>query len=587
MARVWFDFAAATNGSGSSPNDPKNTLSGFTPVAGDELRFRRGTSYNGTLPLVNGLPGKRTKYSAWYHKDGSDDTSKSRPIFNLSAVLNTYGSTTNKDNIDIDSLHLSAPSLPVISDSYVLYLGHNSAIWNCKVDTNVGAIGAYGKSNVVIAYNEVSGVSYSGTAANNVIGHSDNKQVDNVLIEGNTVVHKGGGGDNCHGIRVDVTSTAVTITNVIIRGNTVSPPVGVEFTTNHKAIGIRLEKTNDAEVCYNEVKGMLTGLFLTGGGVATRIYSHHNRFHHNLNFGEHYTLDTDGCLIEYDDCSFNGTNIEETAMHAYGRGIEFSSSSGQNKCQNHVVRFCVLTGNKNYGGPLDNGSEGVGLGFDDGTRGCVAYGNIITDNEGDGIQYYGGPLGAGWTDTSNHAVANFLKDNGKAAYKNRRTGGTTKVLFGAHIGMSAVIGGQSVVANNVMVGGDCGIRQTSNCVNVSVTNNIFIDVTNAMSFGGAGYGVLVNVFYEKSKTIKKYSTTAVDANGAPTYATLTYAGSNDMTTNPQLDATYRPLPSSPVIGAGNSIGTAFLDFGGRRFKGPCSIGMYEDYVSNSVVPIRL
>lgn len=588
MATVYFDFAAATNGSGVSPQDPKNTLSGFTAASGDELVFRRGTTYTGSLPLVAGTPGKRTKYRAWYHKDGSDDLTKSKPIFNLTAVMSSY-SSTNKDCVEVQSLDLRGAALPVASDSYLVMLGHNSAIWNCDIDSNIGGIGCYGKSNVIIAYNNVKGVSYVGAQATNVIGVSDNKDADNITIEGNIVTFKGGGEANCHGIRAETTLSSTSLTNLRIFNNVVSPPTNESYTTNQRAIGIRVMRCPGAVIAHNTVRGMLTGVFFTGNGVATSIHIHHNALNDNLNFGVHFGSDTDSCLVEYNECSRNGTNIENAIMHAYGRGIEFSSAAGQGKCQNHVVRYNVLSGNKNYGGPLDNGSEGVGLGFDDGVRGCIAYGNIITENEGNGVQYYGGPLGAGWTDTSNHCIANFFSNNAKASFKNRRTGGTTPTSFNAHIGMSATIGLQSVVANNVFTGLDtkCGISQTSNCVNVAIANNIFIDVANAISFGGAGYGCSNNIFHEKTITIKRYSTTAVDGSGAPTYPTLLYSGTNDMLVDPMLDANYRPLPGSPAIGAGDTISVSFLDHGGRRFKTVCSIGMYENYVPSLLPAIRL
>lgn len=588
MSKVWFDFGAATNGNGNSPSTPRNTLTGYTFIASDEHYFRRGTQWAGGITLVSGKPGQKTKYKSWYNVDGSDDMTKTKCIFNATAVISTYAGT-NKDNVEIDSLKFVAPLIAVANDTALIYMGNNSAIWNCEIDTNVGCVGASGKSNVLIAYNTLIGVSHGNTNGNNVIVATDSKDVDNVTIIGNKITFKGGGNLNSHAIKAGADIGTVSMTNLLIAENIIAPPDGTAKTPNQYSIGIRLQRCPGAEIRHNNVKGMLTGLFMTGG-AANAVWSgwvHHNVFSDNWNFGIHAVTDVIGCLFEYNDCSRNGTDQENAVMHAYGRGIEFSGAAGQYRCGNHVVRYNVCNDNLNYGGPLDNGSEGCGLGYDDGCFGCIAYGNIFIGNEGNAIQFYGGPLGTGWTDTSNSAVANFMKDSCKASIKNRRTGGTFKTAFCAHVGMGATIGGQSIVANNVMVGGDCGVSQASNCVNVLVANNIFIDVANAIAFGHAvGYGCFNNVFHSKTIEVKKYATTALDANGTPTFPALAYSGTADSTADPKLDQNYRPLTGSPVIGTGYNIGK-LNDYTGRRFKAACSIGMYEDYSGTSPAPIRL
>lgn len=585
MAKVWFDFSAATNGNGNSPLTPRNTLAGYTFLASDEHFFRRGTTYAGGITLVAGTAGRKTKYSSWYNSDGTDDMSRPRCTFTLTGTLNTYN--TARDNVTVDSLKFVLAAGAVANDSNVIFLGNNSALWNCEIDSNVGCVGAYGKSNVLIAYNSLAGVSHANTNANNVICSSDSRIYDNLQIIGNTIVFKGGGNASSNAIRSGSDSASFPCTNLLIADNTISPPAGTAKTPNQYSHGIRLQCAPNAEIRHNNIKGMLAGIFMTGGGMKWGAWIHHNVLCDNWNFGLHCVTDIDGCLVEYNDCSRNGTDQENAVMHAYGRGIEFSGAAGQYRCGNSVFRFNVMNDNINYGGPQDNGSEGCGLGYDDGTWGCVAYGNVFIGNEGNGIQYYGGPLGTGWTDTSNHAVANFFQNNCKASIKNRRTGGTTKTAFCAHIGMAATIGGQSIVANNVFVGGDCGISQTSNCANVYTANNIFIDVPNAMSFGHAtGYGCFNNVFHSKTITVKKYSTTATDANGTPTYPTLAYNGTNDYTFDPLLDANYRPLGNSPCIAAGNAIATLFVDKMGRKFKSLPSIGMFENSAADALPAIR-
>lgn len=593
MAKVWFDFNAATNGNGASPKTPKNTLVGHTWVGGDEYYFRRGTSHSNPIVLVAGKPGQKTKYKSWYFENGDDDLSRPKCTFNLTAVISGY-SGNNKDNVEIDSLRFVGNAIAVANDACVVYLGHNSAIYNCEIDTNIGCVGLAGKSNVIVANNTLSGVSHSNANGNNLIFATDSRDVDNIRIENNTLTFKGGGNENSHGIRAGADLQQYSMTNLRIIGNTILPVTGATDTTNRnanqKSHGIRLQRCPNAEIAHNNVRGMLAGLFMTGGGTKWGAWVHHNTFSNNWNFGIHAVTDIMDCMIEFNDCSYNGTHIQTADLPAYGRGIEFSGAAGQSRCGFSIVRYNTCNYNYNYGGPLDNGSEGVGIGFDDGTVGCLAYGNTMMGNEGNGLQYYGGPLGAGWTDTSNHCVANLFINNCTASFHNRRTGGTNKTAFSAHVGMAATIGGQSIVANNVMVGGDCGVSQSSNCTNVVVANNVFQDILGAaIAFGhAAGYGCFNNIFFNAASTIKKYATTALDANNSPTYPTLAYDGTADLTTNPLLNTSYRPMSNSPCNGAGYSTAAIkFLDYDAREFKDTPSIGMYENWAPSNFPAIRL
>jgi hypothetical protein len=578
MAKVWFDFSAATNGDGTSPSSPKNTLAGYTFVSGNEHYFRRGTTYAGAFTMVAGKPGRRTKYLTWYNADGTDDQNQLKPIFNATAVLSTYNST-NKDHVEISGLDLRAPAIAVAADTYLVVLGHNSFFTNCAVDTNVGGVSAPGKSNANIMYNTVKAVSYAGAFSNNCINASDNLEVDTVNIIGNTVTFMGGGTTNCLGIRAECSDATLRMTNLRVEGNTVTPPVGTAYTPNQNSIGIRLQGCPDAEVCFNTVKGMLNGISLVDG----RIWAHHNTLQSNLNFGLHLSADSYDCLLEYNDCSFNGTNISNATMFAYGRGIEMSSAAGQSRCARHTVRFNVCNGNLNYGGKDDNGSEGVGIGLDDGTSMCVLYGNVLVGNEGNGVQYFGGDkTNAAIVDTGgNHCVANYFENNCTAAFKNRRTGGTTKTSFISHISVAAAYGTKSIIANNVMKGGQCGISMNSNTdkTKLLIANNVFLDIPHCISAPDAvNLDCRNNLFYSATVTVQKYCTNATDVNGVPTFPNLVFNGVNDVVQDPKFDANYRPLPGSILLGNGYSAGK-FLDFVGKEFKGTPNIGMFANYPS--------
>lgn len=586
MAKIWFDFGATTNGDGTSPRKPKNTLAGFTPNAGDECYFRRATAYTGQLPIVAGTSASnRTKYRAWYNIDGSDDMTKARPLFNLNAVLSTYAA--QPAHVDISSLDLRCNSLPVANDSYLLYVGKDSYVTNCNIDSNIGGLASYGNTGVYLQYNTVSAVSHDNTHNNNVIGCSDVVVMDNININGNTVYHKGGGGATSHAILVACNdTTGKTITNLTMRGNNVSPVVGTPTIANLSAVGIRIQNCADAELCFNTIKGMLSGIFAIGStGYKQRFHAHHNILQYNLNFGLHLSTQTTDCLLEYNDCSFNGTN--NYSANAYGRGIELTSAAGQDSCTNHTVRFNVCNGNFNYGGAADNGSEGVGIGLDDGVNNCAVYGNICKNNEGNGVQVWGGNLNTLWSDTGGHyIVANYFENNCTASFQNRRTSGggsAYKTNFCAHLDLRNTYGTPSILANNVMKGGQAAIWLGSGVDKgkLTVANNIFLDIPDLIcspdSVNMACYNN--NAWNPNVPLVNRYALTTTDSNGQPIFPTLAFTGSNDLAVDPKLDINYRPLASSPMIGAGHYSGS-YLDYSGKPFNSSTpSIGMFENIPS--------
>jgi hypothetical protein len=169
-----------------------------------------------------------------------------------------------------------------------------------------------------------------------------------------------------------------------------------------------------------------------------------------MNFGIHISGLARSYIIERNICNANGGTLTPTY---YGRGIELSSAAGAGAVSGHTIRYNTCKSNYNYGGPLDNGSEGVGIGLDDGVSKCAVYGNIIANNEGNGLQVYGGGDRAKWPDTGGHTIdSNKMDSNCTFSVLNRRSGGTAPSPFQAHIALAWVYGSPTVISNNTFSG---------------------------------------------------------------------------------------------------------------------------------------
>lgn len=583
MATVYFDLPNVTNGTGTSAS-PKNATGWAAQVktAGDTYLFKRGTTSASTaFALTSGTAGNVITWGSWFNADGSDDTTVARPVLVSSSVLSTLAAPANF--VTVQNLEFSAVAMTVADDKAFFFLGTSSTAHNNIIDTNIGVFAAWDKSNVTITSNSVFGVSHSSANNNNVCIVSGTTTMDTITINQNTFRHYGGGGTTSHNVRIETTH-ATGITNLTVYGNSITTSTGIA-NVNKAALGLRLQRTPSADIRANTIRFHLSGIFSIGGGTATAVTFRFNTLQYNSHFGLHLTTDMVGCTIDTNNCSFNGTSTNDGVnLFAYGRGIEMSSAAGQAKCSGHTIRFNTCNNNFNYGGPNDNASEGVGIGFDDGTNGCTCYGNTLQDNEGNGIQYYGGVIGSGSpaiSDTGgNHVVANFFKNNCTNAVKNRRTGGTTLTLFVGHINMATVLGTTpTYVAHNVFVGTTpVAVAQDGSCSLVLVTNNVFMSTAHALMFGNviSVGSVNSNDFFGVTQ---KFCLNGTQADGSPTYAVKTYTGTNDLTFDPSITSTtspaYFPPTTSALIGAGFSYAANQHDFIGTTYTGSPTIGMYQ------------
>jgi parallel beta-helix repeat protein len=258
----------------------------------------------------------------------------------------------------------------------------------------------------------------------------------------------------------------------VIRGNRVSPPPGVNYNPNRGAIGIYLVQGAAATLEGNTVSGMLVGIFINGGD---RSYVGNNHCSGNMNFGIHVTGIARSYLIESNVCNSNGGTLSPTY---YGRGIELTSSAGPDGVSGHTIRYNTCRFNFNYGGPLDNGSEGVGIGLDNGTSKCSVYGNLISNNEGNGIQLYGGGDPARYPDTGGHTImSNIMDSNCTYSFLNRRSGGSAPSPFQAHIALAYIYGSRSVISSNVFMGTTrAGVYTDGTDSNIVAFGNLYLGV---------------------------------------------------------------------------------------------------------------
>lgn len=573
MATYHINPNAADNTGSGTASSPKKTLAGITLAPGDVVRFLRGTTYADTFaPTVTGTSANPITYGAYANADGSDNLALPRPIINLTTVVSTYLSA-NKDFIHYTDLDVRA-TVAVANDTAVFYLGQNATFKRMRVDTNVGCVAAWNKSNVIIEDCELNGVSHTSTNNNNLITISaDNTNIDNIQILRNVLNHKGGGGTSSHIVRAETNSASYALTRLKISGNTALPPGGGEKNPNIDTIGLRLARCPGVMVEKNTINGVLSGAFVSGGGtILTRGTIRKNTFDQCWNFGIHLPGGTRNFLIEKNRCWHPGTNA---GASYYGRGIEISSSSGDGQNGGHTIRFNSCCYAKNYGGPDDNATEGVGIGLDDGTDACIVYGNVMAFNEGNGLQHFGGT----GTQTGGHVISgNYFESNCSAAFKARRTGGQQLTLFIAHCSFSAHKGKTSYVLNNYFAGTTrAGILETVNCDNNIVkANNIFVDVRYPVCMPNGRGLSYHNLFHKPTATLtmQRYSDVNVNGDGVPLLPALAFTGENDYGFDPQLDARRKPRASSPCIGSGKYFVQAF-DYAGLPFKSKPSIGLLE------------
>lgn len=475
MATIYVDPSAAGPGDGSLAN-PFSAWTSVVWLPGNTYLQKRGTTYAGVFrPALSGTREQRITIAAYARFDGSDDPSQPRPVILLpgspttpqqGASISVYGQ--ERDFLTYRNLDIRNPALPEASDVAIVWLGNGCRFENIRLTSNRAGVYVYEKSGVVISGCVLDVVDCAPEFANHGILVAGNTPIDDIQILGNTVVHRGGGSPVSYGIRCETYRPELPLTRLVVRGNRVAPPPGASPSTNRGAIGIYLVNGQTAQLDRNTVTGMLSGIRLSSG---SRNRISNNNCSNNMNFGIHVTGFATGFLIEGNACNRNGGTASPTY---WGRGIELSGAAGPGAVADHTIRRNTCMFNYNYGGPLDNGSEGVGIGLDDGVLRCAILSNQLAFNEGNGIQLYGGPPGSR-TDTGGHTISgNVLDTNCTHAVLNRRSGGSAPSPFYAHVQLAYIYGSRTTITGNLFAGPTRGgIHLDSSSSNVVARNNIY------------------------------------------------------------------------------------------------------------------
>jgi len=479
MATYYIDPTVTGPGSGTLAN-PFRSWTSVSWAPGNTYLQKRGTTYAGVFRLAaSGTASQRITVGAYYRSDGSDDPSQPKPVILLPGAPTTPANGASiavhnqeRDFVTYRNLDIRNPALPEASDVAIIWLGNNCVFENNDVTSNCAGVYIFDKNHVTVSGCVLDVISNSPAYGNQGILVAATANLDDTRLLNNTIRHHGGGTAASHGIRCEPYNDTTSLTNLVIRGNRVSPPRGVNYNTNRGAIGIYVVKGAAATLVRNTVTGMLVGIFINSGDAS---YVGNNNCSNNMNFGIHITGVARSYIIESNVCNSNGGTLSPTY---FGRGIELSSAVGQGAVSGHTIRYNTCRFNYNYGGPLDNGSEGVGIGLDNGTSKCSVYGNIISNNEGNGIQLYGGGDRLKWPDTGGHAImSNMMDSNCTFSVLNRRTGGRTLSSFQAHIALVYIYGSRTVVSNNVFMGSTRqGIYIDSTDSNIAIFGNMYLGV---------------------------------------------------------------------------------------------------------------
>lgn len=450
----YIDPTATGPGNGTLAS-PFRSWTSVSWVPGHTYLQKRGTTYSGVFQVsTSGAPTLPITIGAYYRSNGSDDTSRPKPVIILPGAPTTPANGASiaahnqeRDFVIYRNLDIRNSTLPEESDVAIIWLGNNCVFENNNVTSNCAGVYVFAKNHVTVSGCVLDVISNGATYSNQGILVAANANIDDIRLLNNTVRHRGGGTVHSHAIRCETYNSAAFLTRLVISGNRVSPPPGIDYNPNRRAIGIYLVQGAAATLDKNTVSGMLVGIFINSGD---RSYVGNNNCSNNMNFGIHISGVARSYIIEKNVCNTNGGDF---APSWYGRGIELTSAAGPDTVSGHTIRNNTCRFNRNYGGPLDNGSEGVGIGLDNGVSKCSVYGNIISNNEGNGIQVYGGGDPARWPDTGGHTISsNRLDSNCSFSVMNRRSRGTTPSPFQAHIALAYVYGSPTLVSNNAFSG---------------------------------------------------------------------------------------------------------------------------------------
>lgn len=513
MQTYYFDFSRAANGVGSLA-DPFNTLTGMPVGASNTYKMKRGTSWAGVFPpIAAGTAQYKTTFTSYFNVDGTDDVLQPLPFLNLGDSALPGG----VDDVCFDKLSIKCVRLVAANDVGIWNNGNGVTFTDCFLDTNLTGLFFYNNSRVLISGNTIRTATMA-TTANAVMGvvFTGEAQMAGNVVENNFLLTGDAGNGSSHVIRAEGYNGGKQI-GLRISGNYIRTISGA-MTTVETKIGIFANNCDDAVIAGNDVSHMLSGVFCN---AATRVKISANRLNYNGNFGVHVTTNTSYFEIEDNECSYNGS---ATGMNFWGRGIELSGAGVQNSCTQHIVRGNTCAYNMNYGGPVDNGTEGVGIGLDDATSFCQVHNNTLYRNDGNGIQAYGGD--APPSETGGNTISNnIFFENGLVSFWGRRTGGDNFTPGAVQLGFSGTHGTTTLVAHNIFVGGVGGSREDADCTNILKFSNTFVDQTMYCIASTLAYGTDSNRYHIDVPI--QIGSLALDADNSPAPVLLSAGSATD------------------------------------------------------------
>lgn len=244
-----------------------------------------------------------------------------------------------------------------------------------------------------------------------------------------------------------------------IANNTLDNNRGRGSTNNTSNVQIKcFARLTNSSIRWNTLtRGKYTDIWVNGAATVSTFDGLviENNFSDGAQFGVHLSgrirgTATSPIIVQYNRLWRNGSidggqTPADPAM--YGRSIEIFAAGGTAEADMPAyitVRWNDLSYAYNFGGPIQNATEGVGLGFDDNTRFLTGYGNVIVRNEGNGC--------AVWNDKYHRVFANVFIDNFKLPADRRGNTGP-QGYSGAPADLTIGLGPETLAFCNAIVTG--------------------------------------------------------------------------------------------------------------------------------------
>lgn len=527
-------------------------------VAGDMVLQKAGTTYTGQLaPSTNGAQGNPIIFGVYQScavparvTDGS-----ARAIIDGNNAVAPVISITSRTDITIDGIDVQGTSDATgvachtrAQQSTRITVKYSTA----RVGNGTGKCGFTDNRGNSDLWEHLSatGMNQSGFLVYGPTGSSatDITIQDSVFNDNNTVLSA-----SHAGIKWGPDDATPTMTRLIIRRNTCSNNGGATVGNGIRSSGSLLA----ADISYNTCTANKYGIYLesatdtdgSGDSYAGTVV-HHNTVNLNSVAGIQSNR-ADFHIVEYNTANQNGS----ASAPNFGRGIEIVGTTA-NHARFVTVRFNTANGNYNY---IANGTEGVGLAFDNYTDDSIMYGNYAESNEGNGIQSF---ICLRCVITGNRMKGNGTNFRGGAVANNAKSD--------LGIGSSSA----TVIMTNNTIQNDCTTQARYGISEPNGSTSIGIEIRNNLIIGSCLGGISIrsgttqshNAFWQTAGNVLNAADDTALANGT-----------GAITVNPLIMAPSdpRPIGISPLRRSGIVVSGACMDYRGRPCWSPPDIGAYQ------------